>query len=85
MTPEIRGHHITTRTGGTLDSRPRREPHAPHQGSSLQGLEMTGSGADHGNRSLSTKISLFVSSRPPKGDKIPQITEHCADFRPVLL
>jgi hypothetical protein len=48
-TPEIRGHHITTRTGGTLDSHPRREPHAPHQGSSLQGLEMTGSGADHGN------------------------------------
>ena len=48
--------HITTRTGGTLDSRPRREPHAPHQGSSLQGLEMTGSGADHGNRLLSIEI-----------------------------
>jgi hypothetical protein len=32
-----------------LDSRPRREAALPHQGSSLQGLEMTGSGADHGN------------------------------------
>jgi hypothetical protein len=27
LIPEIRGRHITTRTGGTLDSRPRREPH----------------------------------------------------------
>jgi hypothetical protein len=26
LIPEIRGRHITTRTGGTLDSRPRREP-----------------------------------------------------------
>jgi hypothetical protein len=47
-TPEIRGRRITTRTGGTLDSRPRRCAREPHQGSSLQGLchKMTGSGAD---------------------------------------
>jgi hypothetical protein len=67
-TPEIRDRRITTRTGGTLDTRPRREPHAPHQRSSLQGLEMTGSGADHGNRSLSTKISLvrqFTTTERP--------------------
>jgi hypothetical protein len=62
LIPETRGRHITTRTGGTLDSRPRREP---HQGSSLQGHKMTGSGADHvsNKRVMETALNAGASER----------------------
>src|SRR6516165_1538495 len=39
----------------------------------------------HGSASVRPAVTRTYSSRPPRGRKIPQITEHLEDFRPVLL